>query len=363
MNIGIDVSMLVYQGSGVATYTYNLVKNLLKIDNNNKYHLVYSSLRRPQSISKILDEYRLLGAKVVDLPVPPRGLNFIWNKMYLIPVEWFTGKLDVYHSSDFLRPPLLDGTRGVTTIHDLTWKKFPQFHTRDIIEGHARKLQKTIKFGDSIIVDSKKTLEDLNKYYKNIKNEIDLIPLGVEEKFFIKHSIEDIIQRINKYGVAKPYILYVGAIEPRKNLIVLIRAFAMMQAKYKKLNLVLAGRAGWKNEEVYEEVKKLNLFEKVTFTGYVKDEDLPYLYQGAEVFVYPSLYEGFGLPPLEAMASGTPTIAYNSPSISDSFVESIDPVILAGEIDLKMKNNKSPSIKIPSWQETARMTLKVLTQG
>jgi len=362
MKIGIDISMLVYQGSGVATYTYNLVKNLLQIDENNEYYLVYSSLRRPKSISKILDEYRLLGARVVDLHIPPRGLNFIWNKMHLIPVEWFTGKLDVYHSSDFLRPPLLTGTRGVTTIHDLTWKKYPQFHTRDIIEGHARKLQKTIKFGDSIIVDSKKTLEDLNKYYKNIKNEVHLIPLGVEEKFFIKHDIKNISGRINKYGVAKPYILYVGAIEPRKNLIVLIRAFAMIQAKYPDMNLVLAGRAGWKNEEVYEEVKKLNLFEKVIFTGYVKDEDLPYLYQGAEVFVYPSLYEGFGLPPLESLASGTPTIAYNSPSISDNFVESIDPVKLAGEIDLKMKRGNESKMKIPTWVETARKTLEVFTQ-
>ena len=124
MKIGIDVSMLVYQGSGVATYTYNFVKNLLIYDKKNEYRLFYSSLRRPKDFY-YLNEFRKLGAKVFDYPFPPRLLKLFWNKYHLLPVEWLIGKVDIYHSSDYLRPPLLKGTRGITTLHDLTLKLFP----------------------------------------------------------------------------------------------------------------------------------------------------------------------------------------------------------------------------------------------
>lgn len=362
MDIGIDISMLVYQGSGVATYTHNLVKHLLKIDTKNSYHLFYSSFRRSQHIITILNEFRSNGAQIYDVRLPPRILALMWNTGHMIPVEWFTGKLDVYHSSDFLRPPLMKGTKGVTTIHDLTWKKYPQFHTQNVIDNHTRKLDKTVQYGDTIIVDSKQTRDDLQNYYPNATGDVHLVPLGVDERFFTNHSDDDINKKIDSYGIKKPYLLYVGAIEPRKNLVTLVRAFAMVLKKNLGLHLVLAGRSGWKNEDVYAEIDKLHISEKVQFTGYVEDEDLPYIYQGASVFVYPSLYEGFGLPPLEAMASGAPTIAYNSPSISDVFVDSIDPSDLAQQIQSHLDSKEVKKMKIPTWEETARQMLEIFTQ-
>ena len=354
--------MLVYQGSGVATYTHNLVKHLLKIDTKNSYHLFYSSFRRSNHIKKILDEFRSNGAQVYDVRLPPRILALMWNAGHMIPVEWFTGKLDVYHSSDFLRPPLMKGTKAVTTIHDLTWKKHPQYHTQNVIDNHTHKLDKTVQYGDTIIVDSKQTYDDLHTYYPDITRDVHLVPLGVDERFFTKHSDDDIGKLVDRYNIKTPYLLYVGAIEPRKNLVTLVRAFAIVLKKNLKLHLVLAGRSGWKNADVYAEIEKLNVSEKVQFAGYVEDEDLPYIYQGASVFVYPSLYEGFGLPPLEALASGTPTIAYNSPSVSDVFVDSIDPSDLAQQIQSRLDSKEIHKMKIPTWEETARMTLEILTR-
>ncbi len=358
MKIGIDISMLVYRGSGVATYTFNLVKHLLLIDKKNHYFLFYSSFRRPKGFT-YLNDLRELGGHIINYPFSPRILKIWWNKWNIIPVELFTGKVDIFHSSDFLRPPLLKGTCGITTIHDLTWKKYPQFHTEDIIKAHARKLDLTIKNNDVIIVDALKTKEDLYHYYPGIKNDIYIVPLGVDEKYFIKHDKSSIDKVISKYKIKSPYILYVGAIEPRKNIPTLVEAYNEILKKYPEFNLVLAGRAGWKNEEVFSLVKKLNIEEKVITTGYVDDDDLPYIYQGAKVFVYPSLYEGFGLPPLESIASGTPTIAYNSPSLSSKFTASITTDDLIKEIQKVIDGRIDNKIEVPTWLDTSKKTLSV----
>ena len=358
MKIGIDISMLVYQGSGVATYTYNLVKNLLEIDKQNSYHLFYSSLRRPKNFI-YLKELEELGGKIYDYPFPPRLIKLCWNKYHILPVEWLIGKVDIFHSSDFLRPPLLNGAKGVTTIHDLTWKKFPQFHIEEIVNAHERKLKITIEKKYVIIVDSDKTKEDLLYYYPNAKNPVYTIPLGVDKKFFQKETPKKIKTILKKYKIKEPYILYVGAIEPRKNIPTLIKAFKIVLKSNPEYRLVLAGRAGWKNEDVFGLINELNLNEKIIFTGFVEDEDLPAIYQGASVFVYPSLYEGFGLPPLEAMASGTPTIAFNSPSLNTKFIEKISLEVLSAKIIAQINTPKLQKFVIPTWSETSRKTLKV----
>lgn len=350
--------MLVYRGSGVATYTYNLVKNLLNIDKENTYHLFYSSLRRPTHFP-YLNEFKSLGGRIIDYPFPPLCLKFCWNRHELFPCEWFMGKVDVFHSSDFLRPPLLKGTKGVTTIHDLTWKIFPQFHTLGIVKAHERKLQKTIKYNDMIIVDSPQTKNDLFQYYPKIKNTVTTIPLGVDEIYFQKLAHNNIQLVLTKYYITSPYILYVGAIEPRKNIQALVRAFHTVSKLKPELRLVLAGRAGWKNKKVFENIQRLGLNNRIIFTGYVEDKDLPALYQGASVFVYPSLYEGFGLPPLESIASGTPTISYNSPSISQQFVRKISPDNLSKNILELLKYPTVPKIKLSRWNDTAKQTLDV----
>ena len=363
--------MLVYAGSGVANYTFNLVKNLLEIDKTNEYRLFYSSLRRPNNFY-YLDELKKAGGKIYDYRFPPTLLQLWWSKLHIIPVEWFIGKVDVFFSSDFLRPPLLPGTRGITTVHDLTWKLFPKYHEERIIRAHEKKLDKTIKYNDAIIVDSINTKQDLLRLYPQI-NEDKVIVLypGIGEQF--KQIDNDKIKQIlTKYSILNTkYLLYVGAIEPRKNLVRSIEVFSELikDKKFSDFKFIIAGRAGWKNEEVFETIKKLKLEDKVKFTGFVEDEDLPYLYAAASLTVYLSSYEGFGLPPLESLACGTKVIAGDNSSLT----ETIDKEFLVDvndkdEILEKMKYLLSNKIVINSkeirqrfnWRESAKQFLSII---
>jgi len=323
MKIGIDVSMLVYQGSGVATYTYNLVKNLLKYDKHNEYILFYSSFRKPKDFHT-LDDLKKLGVKVKILKLPSRSLRIFWNKYHILPVEWFIGKVDVFFSSDYLRPPLLKDTRGITTIHDLTWKILPEYHTQDVIDAHTRKMQKTIKYKDKIIADSQNTKADILKYYPQInKNNIKVIYPGIDDNFRKINDQNKIKSVLKKYNLKYPsnYLLYIGAIEPRKNLITAIKIFSelIQDKKYSDFKFLIVGRAGWKNESVYNLVNDLKLKNRVIFVGYVKDNDLVYFYNASRIFIYLSLYEGFGLPPLEAAKCKVLSLIYSNSSIKETF--------------------------------------------
>ena len=381
MIIGVDVTMLVYAGSGVANYTFNLVKTLLEIDKKNEYRLFYSSFRRPKNFY-YLDQLKKLGGKIYDFPFPPSLLKIIWGKFNIIPIELFTGKVDVFFFSDFLRPPLLKGTKGLTTVHDLTWKLFPEYHTKDVIEAHQKKLEKTIEFGDTIIVDSENTKNDLLKLYPQTKpNKINVIYPGIGNEFKPndnKQKLTDILKKYNTiatnhYSLAtNHYLLYVGAIEPRKNLTLATEVFYQLITNHSSLSalkFVIVGRAGWKNEDVFRSIKQLGLEDRVIFTGFVEDEDLPYLYRGARLTVYLSSYEGFGLPPIESLACGTPVIAGDNSSMR----ETIDKKFLVDVTDKnkileKMKyllsnktNTNSNEIQERfDWRVSARKFLKII---
>lgn len=324
MTIGIDVTTLVYQGSGVANYTYNLVYNLLIQDKKNEYRLFFSSLRRPKKFNQ-LDEFKDLGAKIYEYRLPPKIFNFLWGKYHLVPVEWLIGKTDIFFSSDVLRPPLMPGTRGITTIHDLTWKLYPQYHMNSVIAAHENKLAKTLEYKDTIIVDSENTKRDLLRLYPQAsENRIQAIYPGVDKKQFRPIKDQDKIKAVlKKYNLASSgeFILYVGAIEPRKHVDRAIRIFSKLieDPKYAHFKFVLTGQAGWNNEKEYELIKQLGLEERVIFTGYVDAVDLPYLYSAAATTVYLSEYEGFGLPPVESALCNTPVLLYKNSSLAELF--------------------------------------------
>ena len=375
MKIGIDVTMLVYTGSGVANYTYNLVKTLFEIDKKNEYRLFYSSFRRPKNFY-YLEELKKAGGRIYSYRFPPSLLKIWWGKMHILPVEWFIGKVDVFFSSDFLRPPLLPRTLGMTTIHDLTWKIYPQFHEQKIIDAHAIKLEKTIKYKDSVLVDSQSTKNDLIKYYPEIsgKKRIHVIYPGIGEEFRPINNKNKTEQVLKKYKINYPsnFLLYVGAIEPRKNLDLAIEVFSELikNNKFSGFNFIIAGRAGWKNEKVFQSIKQLKLKDKVKLIGYVSDEDLPYFYNAASLTVYLSTYEGFGLPPLESLACGTKVIAGDNSSLR----ETIDKKFLVDVTDFKkvlekMKYLLENKIEINSkavkekfaWKNSAEQFLKIVS--
>lgn len=372
MKIGIDISMLVYQGSGVANYTYNLVKSLLKYDKKNEYRLFYSSLRRPKNFY-YLDEFRQLGAKIYNYRFPPFLLKLWWNRWHVVPVEWLIGKVDVFFSSDFLHPPLFPKTKSITTIHDLTWKIYPQFHTEDIVKAHERKLEKTIKYQDIIIVDSQSTKRDLFKYYPQVnRKKVYVVYPAISDHFKKINDSKKITAVIKKYlpdynPQKQDFVLYVGAIEPRKNLERAIKVFSelIQDKKYSRHRFFIIGRAGWKNEKVFALVDKLKLKDKVVFLGFVEDKDLPHFYNRAKALIYLSKYEGFGLPPLEAAACGTPTLLYANSSLKEIFKTGY-PYTKEGREVKYLKNllNQPTSLKKYtkdfSWKRYVNSFLKVI---
>jgi len=377
MRIGIDVSQLNYEGTGVANFTYNLVKNLLETDKKNEYRLFYASLHKFNL--SVIFEFEKLGAKIYRYPIPHKLLHFLWGKNNLLPIDLLIGRVDVFLFSDYLRPATFYKTKGITVIHDLIWKLFPEKHSEEIIYFQELKIKKTIKNGDTIITDSECTRNNLLKFYPQInKNIVNVIYPGISESFKPINGNQKIQKVLNKYSNSQfsilnsKFLLYVGAIEPRKNLTLAIEVFSdlIKDNKFSDFNFVIAGKAGWEKESILQSIKRLKLENKVKFIGFVADEDLAYLYNSANLTVYLSSYEGFGLPPLESLACGTPVIAGNNSSL----IETIDPKFLVDVSDKnkileKIKYLLSNEIKINAkevqdrfnWEKTAKKFLKIIS--
>lgn len=315
MKIGIDISQIVYQGTGVATYTKNLVENLLKVDKKNSYILFFSSLRGQ-------DKKLVLGredkkTKIKSYHFPPLVLSFIWNKLHILPVEYLIGKVDVFHSSDWIEPPAKG--KKVTTIHDLTVFKYPETLHPKIVQTQKQRLSWVKKESDLIICVSKSTQKDVINFLGINKKRTRVVYEGRREEYerLRKKSKEEIKKEVarvkRKYGIKGGYILSVGVREPRKNLERLIASFNSLKGKFDNIELLIAGKYGWGNNGCLLGNKK----DGVKYLGYVASEELGVLYREAKLFVYPSLYEGFGLPVLDALSMGCLVVTSNRSSLPE----------------------------------------------
>ncbi len=305
MKIGIDISQAVYHGTGVAAYTRELVKNLLLLDRENHYVLFGSTLRRQSGMAEVIRSLPKSGnftSKIFSLP--PTALELIWNKIHTLNIESFIGQIDVFHTSDWTEPPAK--ARKITTIHDLVVYKYPQFLNQRIVDTQKRKLEWVAKESGAVIADSQSTKDDIVSYLKIPESKIYIVPLGIAEAFFPR-SIDQVRRMRKDLGLNKKYILCVGTREPRKNLARVLSAFNRLAAK--DTELVIVGNIGWGSD--------LPQRPNVRILTSISEVDLATIYSGAKCFVYPSLYEGFGLPVLEAMACGVPVVTSNRGSLAE----------------------------------------------
>lgn len=352
MKIAIDISQVVY-GTGVSTYTRNLVKNLLVIDQN-EYILFGSTLRRRDELDAFLGTLHGLNFESKIFPIPPTLASYVWNRLHILPVERLIGEVDVFHSSDWIQPP----TRAfnVTTIHDLIPLKFPELSHPRIVSTHKERLKWVTREVDAVIVPSKTTAKDAVSL--GIKEDkIRVIPEAPDPIFApVK---KDEIKRVKKrYGIYGKYLLAIG-ITPRKNTERIIEAFETFKVDT-RMNLVVVGHP----------FGKFKAKRGVLFLKHVQFRELPAFYSGADALVYPSLYEGFGLPILEAYACKTPVITSNLGSMKeiagnaavlvdpydvDSIVEGIKKALRAKSLGRKGVKR----VKNFSWQKTASETLKI----
>jgi glycosyltransferase involved in cell wall biosynthesis len=366
MNVGIDASRGFQQNpTGTENYSYQLIKALAKIDTINEYTLYAKGGLTLANVG-------------IDLPntwhIHPIKYAKFWTQIGLGLQTWLD-RLDLLfipaHVIPFLKRINLP---TVVTVHDIRTEFLPQ-HESLIQKIYLNRFTEQLRswYATRIIAVSESTKNDLINRLNVPAEKITVIYEGVDLNHFNlnKRKEKERLERTTeKYGIKAPYILFVGTVQPRKNLSRLIQAFSLICSKYPALDLIIAGKKGWLAEEIYQLPDKLKISSKVKFIDYVDYVDLPYLYAGAELFAFPSLYEGFGLPILESLAMGTKVLTanissmpevggdlavYTSPENPQEIAEG-----LARGLDGKLDLVEAEAwVKKFSWQEAARKTLAV----
>jgi glycosyltransferase involved in cell wall biosynthesis len=325
--IGFDITAAITQGGGIGRYTREIIHALLAEDQENTYHL-YSA--RPPAILPVPDSIPV-GDNVYFHPAPldERWLYRLWYRLRLpLPIQLLTGPVDLFHSPDFVLPPVAGRIPALLTVHDLSFVHYPETFPPSLVRYLNRVVPWSIKRASHILADSKSTRLDLLRIWDVPAEKVSVLYSGVHPRF---HPVRDESQQAEvraRYGLGNtPYILAVGTIQPRKNYALLISAFSRIAGDLPH-NLVIAGGKGWLYEAILDQVNNLPNKERVRFPGFVADADLPALYSAADLFVFPSLYEGFGLPLLEAMACGVPVLSSNASSLPEVVDENGEAAVL-----------------------------------
>lgn len=312
--IAIDVTAAVTQGGGIGRYTREMVWALAAVDRETSYHLFHAKMPASPPVPNPLPT----GANIHHhaAPVSDRWLYRLWHRLHLpLPVQWFTGPIDLYHSPDFVLPPLRGNIPTLLTVHDLSFVHYPETFTPALVSYLSQVAPPSVARATHILADSEATRADLINLWQTPAAKITVLYSGVNEKFRPVTEKAALAALRARYGLGEgPYLLSVGTLQPRKNYQMLIRAFKGVAAQWPH-NLYIAGGKGWLYEETLAEAAAQGLGERVKFLGFVEDGDLPALYSAAALFLFPSFYEGFGLPLLEAMACGVPVVSANTSSL------------------------------------------------
>jgi glycosyltransferase involved in cell wall biosynthesis len=317
MRIGIDYTAAARQRAGIGRYTRELVKALLTLDSPHRYTLFAATggLPREDWLAKInrLTTISRSPLTVRNLPLSDDWLARLWHRLRLpLPVELITGPLELFYSPDFVLPPTRRATRTLLTVHDLSFLHYPEAFVPTLRRYLERVVPRSVARADHVLADSEATRADLIAHLGTAPEKVDVLYSGVDPRFGPESKAGERERLEKRYGVGdQPYILSVGTVQPRKNYTRLIRAFASLRAE---AQLLIAGGKGWLYEEIVAEAEE---HEAVHLLGFVEDEDLPALYRNAALFAFPSLYEGFGLPVLEALACGTPVVCSDASSLPE----------------------------------------------
>src|SRR6266566_7955976 len=314
MRIAIDYTAAIRQRAGIGNYVRRLVDAMLEQDTSNQYTLLTSG--RPTRERPFPKAENVHGRSVF---IPDRYLNIIWYRWRLpLYANYFSGQVDIYHGPDFALPPIGKKLRKVVTVHDLAFLEHPEYAVPSLVNYLKKVVPEAVAAADVVCTVSQEVSRTLVEHFQTPRDRLVVIPNGVSAHF--RRITDPVILGAtrNKFGLRHPLVLGVGTLEPRKNHIGLVKAFAQAQKKKGGPSmLALAGGKGWLYEETQQLVEELKLEKKVRFLGRVSDLELITLYSLADVFAFPSFVEGFGIPPLEAMACGAPVITSNTSSLPE----------------------------------------------
>jgi len=381
MLIGIDASRAVAaQRTGTETYSRHLIRVLLQLGTGHRFRL-YVNATPPVGRRGVSDDP---AGQAEEIALPREGVEI---RAIPFPRLWTHLRLSAEMA---LRPPdvlfvpahvipLLHPRPSVVTVHDLGYLYYPESHRawdRRYLDWSSRW---SARQAAAVLVDSAATGRDLAQAYNVSPAKIHVVHLGRDERLRRVDDPGVLAETRGRYRLGNRYLLYVGTLQPRKNLARMVEAFARLVAQpaLADLQLVLAGKKGWLYDALFAQVSRLGLDGRVLFTGYVPDEHLPALLSGAIAFVYPSLYEGFGIPVLEAGACGVPVITSNTsslPEVAGDAAILVDPhnvdeiagaiyrLVTDDALRAELARRGLENVKRFSWEKCARETLAVLEQ-
>jgi glycosyltransferase involved in cell wall biosynthesis len=361
--IGLDARKI--NDFGIGTYIRNLIQALARIDADNHYALLVRPNDR-EALRELPANFRII---VESAPV--------YSLREFASLSWrlWRERLDLYHATHYVLPAVV-APRVVVTIHDIIHLLYPEFLPNPLAFLYAqRMIRRSLVRGDRIIAVSNNTKTDLMQYFDVAGDKIEVVYNGVEDVFRERLPDEEVERWLRQLGITRPYLLFVGNPKPHKNLDTVVQAYARARrlASFEAPLVCVGNRSG--NEfKLRQRAEMLGLVDQVRLLGHVAQEALPAVYQGATLFIYPTLYEGFGLPVIEAMASGVPVITSNNSAlreIAEGFAHLVDPLDINGIAKAIAQCMSDPAHRASlaklglrraddfRWEETARRTLEV----
>jgi glycosyltransferase involved in cell wall biosynthesis len=366
MRIAYDATAIPRLMAGAAVYTYELARALAAVDRENEY-VIFA--RGPH-----FDDLPAMrpGLRVVKVRAPSRPLRLLWEQSVL-PMRLRRLRIDVLHSPHHTTPLVSCGCRRVVTIHDLTFLLLPERYppTRRLYFQVMTRL--SARVADAVIVPSEAVREDVVRLLRVPPERLFVVPEAAGPAFHPQDAVAIEAVR-SRYGLEGPFLLSVGSLEPGKNRERLLQAFARLRDRGLKHSLVVAGQQAWRYEGEAPLARRLGLAESVRFLGHVPRADLPALYSAADALVFPSLYEGFGLPALEALACGTPVVVSNVsalPEVVDDAALQVSPLDVEALADAMERLLRDDRLRADlrerglqraaqfSWEKAARQTAEV----
>ncbi len=363
MRIGIDARLVYYSRAGIGQYILRLAEALARLDAREEEFVLLQSRKDRTHIVNSHNFNR------VSLWTPSHH----WLEQTTLRLEIGRARLDLLHSPDFI-PPFRRNCKSVITVHDLAFLLYPHFLTKEAARYYGQ-IDQAVRHTDHIIAVSESTRQDTIKLLGVPERKITVIYEAANPIYRQIDANEARRYVSETYGLDHEYILFVSTIEPRKNLPGLLQAYRKLLDDYKRPEgLVLAGARGWLSEEVYDTVEALHLTDRVRFLGRVPSEHLLYLYNAARLLVHSSFYEGFGLPPLEAMTCGTPTVVSNvsalpevvgdaailiNPHDIDGFTVAMWRVLTDDDLRAHLIAKGLKRAQMFSWKRAAQETLEV----
>jgi glycosyltransferase involved in cell wall biosynthesis len=380
MKIGIDIRCLSEgRRTGVEEYIINLLKNLFELDKENQYLLFFNSWKNPLADFEWTKNYSKVELKIFHYP--NKLLNFLFWYFRWPRIDKMLGGVDLIFLPNITFGSFSSKTKLILTVHDLSYERYPEtFSLKRRLWHWFINPRRLVQKAQKIIAVSESTKKDLIDIYGIDSEKIEVIYSAVsQDSKIIDRNDTRLIEVKKKYKLPYKFILFLGTLEPRKNITSLVRAYNQLRKnkhpELEKYKLVIAGHLGWKFKDIFSEIKNSEYRKDIIITGPVNDEDKVYLYNLASVFVYPSFFEGFGFPPLEAMACGVPVVASNNSSLPeivgpagilidpdrpDEITKALKEILLNKDLREKLiKKGLEQSLKF-DWRKTAKEFLKII---